>query len=107
MQSKILIVDDEPDIEDLIKQKFRRKISSGEFQFEFAQNGKTALEKIQGDNTFAAIFTDINMPEMDGLALLEKINEMDAAFKTIVVSAYGDMNNIRTAMNRGAFDFLT
>ena len=77
MQSKILIVDDEPDIEDLIKQKFRRKISSGEFQFEFAQNGKKALEKIQGDNTFAAIFTDINMPEMDGLALLEKINEMD------------------------------
>ncbi len=107
MLSKILIVDDEPDLEELIRQKFRRKIASGEYQFEFAHNGLQALDKINSEGEFSLVFTDINMPEMDGLALLSKINELDPAFKTIVVSAYGDMDNIRTAMNRGAFDFLT
>ena len=108
MLSKILIVDDEPDLEELIRQKFRRKISSGEYQFDFARNGVHALDKINNsDSPYSLVFTDINMPEMDGLALLGKINELDPAFKTIVVSAYGDMDNIRTAMNRGAFDFLT
>ncbi len=107
MLSKILIVDDEPDLEELIRQKFRRKIASGEYQFEFAHNGIQALDKINADGQFSLVFTDINMPEMDGLSLLSKISELDPAFKTIVVSAYGDMENIRTAMNRGAFDFLT
>ncbi len=107
MTSKILIVDDEPDLEDLIRQKFRRKIAAGELQFEFAHNGFHALDKINNEGEFSLVFTDINMPEMDGLALLEKIKELDPAFKTIVVSAYGDMENIRIAMNRGAFDFLT
>ncbi|MEI7801392.1 MAG: response regulator [Bacteroidota bacterium] len=107
MTSKILIVDDEPDLEELIRQKFRRKIAAGEYQFEFAHNGIHALDKINSEGEYSLVFTDINMPEMDGLALLARIKELDPAFKTIVVSAYGDMENIRTAMNRGAFDFLT
>ena len=107
MATKILIVDDEADLEELIRQKFRRKISSGELQFEFAHNGFEALDKIGAEGDYALVFTDINMPEMDGLQLLENISKTDPTFKTIVVSAYGDMNNIRIAMNRGAFDFLT
>ena len=108
MTSKILIVDDEPDFEELIKQKFKRKIQTGEYQFDFARNGVVALEKIiDNQSHYTLVFTDINMPEMDGLSLLGKINELDPPFKTIVVSAYSDMEKIRTAMNKGAFDFLT
>lgn len=103
----ILIVDDEVDLEPLMMQKFRRKIRSNEYVLEFAHNGIQALEKLNNNPNISLVITDINMPEMDGLTLLAKIAEKKKPPKAIVVSAYGDMDNIRTAMNRGAFDFVT
>jgi serine phosphatase RsbU (regulator of sigma subunit) len=104
---KILIADDEPDLELIIRQKFRSKIREGALQFEFAENGAVALEKLRLDPEIELVFTDINMPVMDGLSLLAKIQGRDSITKSVVVSAYGDVKNIRTAMNRGAFDFIT
>ena len=104
---KILVVDDEADLEVLIKQKFRKKIREGEYQFVFAINGKHALEQLSNHVDIGVVLTDINMPEMDGLTLLSRLNENHSLLKSIIVSAYGDMDNIRTAMNRGAFDFVT
>jgi sigma-B regulation protein RsbU (phosphoserine phosphatase) len=102
-----LVVDDEPDLESLIRQRFRKKIRNAEFEFVFARNGVDALEKLDSDGEIDIVLTDINMPEMDGLTLLTRISELESPRKAIIVSAYGDMENIRTAMNRGAFDFLT
>jgi sigma-B regulation protein RsbU (phosphoserine phosphatase) len=108
MPVKILSVDDEQDMEILLTQYFRRKIKKGEYEFAFAHNGVEALQMLLARPDFDIILSDINMPEMDGLTLLTKINEMrNPALKCIMVSAYGDMENIRTAMNRGAFDFTT
>jgi len=105
---KIMVVDDEVDLEPLIRQKFRRQIRSGEYDFIFAHNGLEALSKLIEYPSIGIILSDINMPEMDGLTLLLRLKELkNPALKTVVVSAYGDMDNIRTAMNRGAFDFLT
>lgn len=106
--SKILVVDDEPDLESLILQKFRSKIKAKEYEFHFAENGIQALEKITNDGSIDLILTDINMPVMDGLTLLSKINDLNnKLLRSVIVSAYGDMENIRTAMNRGAYDFIT
>src|SRR5579863_2075341 len=107
MAFKILVVDDEPDLELLIKQRFRRKIRDGGFDFEFARNGEEALAKLTSDESIDIVMSDINMPVMDGLTLLLRLREMDRLLRTVVVSAYGDMQNIRIAMNRGAYDFLT
>jgi len=107
MTAKILVIDDEPLLEYLILQLFRHQIRTQEFEFYFAINGIQALDKLQSDGSFDLVLTDINMPEMDGLTLLENLPAIDPTLKAIVVSAYGDMANIRTAMNRGAFDFLT
>lgn len=105
---KILVVDDEPDLELLIRQRFRKQIREDELRFEFAQNGVQALQKLDEHRDISMILSDINMPEMDGLTLLEKVAELNnPALKSVIISAYGDMENIRTAMNRGAFDFLT
>ncbi|MCB0388949.1 MAG: response regulator, partial [Winogradskyella sp.] len=105
--AKILVVDDETDLEVLIKQKFRKKIREKEYEFLFAINGVDALEKISTEPNLDIVLSDINMPEMDGLTLLTKINEQKPLLKSVIVSAYGDMQNIRTVMNRGAFDFIT
>ena len=105
--SKILVVDDETDLEVLIKQKFRQKIRDNQYEFVFAANGKHALEQLELHTDVDVVLSDINMPEMDGLTLLTKLNEQNGLFKSVIVSAYGDMDNIRTAMNRGAFDFIT
>lgn len=105
--AKILVADDEPDLEILIKQKFRQKIREHEYEFVFAVNGNDALEKIQLQSDIDIVLSDINMPEMDGLTLLSKLNELSPLLKAVIVSAYGDMDNIRTAMNRGAYDFIT
>ncbi len=106
--AKILVVDDEPDLQALISQKFRNKIKAKEYEFYFAENGVQALEKIAKDESIDLILTDINMPVMDGLTLLSKINELNnKLLRSVIVSAYGDMENIRTAMNRGAYDFIT
>ena len=104
---KIMVVDDEADLEVLIKQKFRKKIREQEYDFVFAMNGKHALEQLELHPDVAIVLCDINMPEMDGLTLLSALSEKHTLLKSIMVSAYGDMENIRTAMNRGAFDFIT
>ena len=108
MAVKILSVDDELDLEVLLTQYFRRQIRKGEYEFAFAHNGLEALQKLLETPDFDIILSDINMPEMDGLTLLAKVNELkNPAMKCIIVSAYGDMDNIRSAMNKGAFDFAT
>lgn len=104
--TKILVADDEADLETLIKQKFRQKIREQQYEFIFASNGNDALEKLAQFPDIDFVLSDINMPEMDGLTLLSRLNESNPLLKTIMVSAYGDMDNIRTAMNRGAFDFI-
>ncbi|MCO5258310.1 MAG: response regulator [Lentimicrobium sp.] len=105
--AKILVVDDEPDLEMLIRQKFRKKIREGEYDFVFAGNGRHALEQLEQHPDVEIVLSDINMPEMDGLTLLSKLNDQHVLLKAVIVSAYGDMENIRMAMNRGAFDFVT
>lgn len=104
---KILVVDDEPDLEPLVLQRMRRRIRSGDYTFVFAHNGVEALEKLQADEDIDMVVSDINMPQMDGLTLLEQIPKVDPNIRSVIISAYGDMKNIRTAMNRGAFDFVT
>lgn len=104
--AKILVVDDEADIEMLIKQKFRRQIQEHKYEFFFAFNGNEAIEQVRQHPDIEIVLSDINMPGMDGLTLLNKLNEIYPLIKTVIVSAYGDMDNIRTAMNRGAFDFV-
>lgn len=104
--TKILVADDEADLEMLIKQKFRRQIREHEYEFIFAANGNQALDKLREHADVDVVLSDINMPEMDGLTLLTQLNDVSPLIKAVIVSAYGDMDNIRTAMNRGAFDFL-
>ena len=107
MTVRILVVDDEPDLEVLMRQRFRKQIRSGEYAFSFAGNGEEALRRLADDEDYEVLLTDLNMPRMDGLALLERINLLDKHPQPVVVSAYGDLPKIRAAMNRGAFDFLT
>ena len=105
--AKILVADDEADLEVLIKQKFRQKIREQQYEFVFAVNGNDALDKLKSHPDIDIVLSDINMPEMDGLTLLSRLNEQCPLIKSVIVSAYGDMDNIRAAMNRGAFDFIT
>jgi adenylate cyclase len=107
MSVKVLVVDDEPDLEALILQRFRRQIRAGEIAFVFARDGIDALSRLDQQSDVDLVLSDINMPRMDGLSLLAKLQEAESKLSTIIVSAYGDMANIRTAMNRGAFDFVT
>jgi adenylate cyclase len=104
--AKILVVDDETDLEVLIKQKFRRQIREQKYEFTFASDGNDALKKLEEHPDTEIVLSDINMPGMDGLTLIGKLSEDNPLIKSIIVSAYGDMENIRTAMNRGAYDFL-
>ena len=107
MTAKILVVDDEPDLEILILQKFRAQIRKGEMDFLFAEDGEDALSKLQEFPDVDIVLSDINMPRMDGLTLLRHLKELDSELRAVIVSAYGDMSNIRAAMNLGAFDFVT
>ncbi len=104
---RVLVVDDEPDVEALVTQNFRRQVRKGEMQFLFARDGQAALETLETEPDIDIVLSDINMPRMDGLSLLERLNDTHKDVKTVIVSAYGDMRNIRIAMNRGAFDFVT
>ena len=107
MTAQILVVDDEPDLEALVLQRFRHRIRDGAVSFLFARDGVEALAALKANGAIDLVVTDINMPRMDGLSLLQKLQETEERVSTIIVSAYGDMVNIRTAMNRGAFDFVT
>ncbi|HQU72733.1 MAG: SpoIIE family protein phosphatase [Calditrichaeota bacterium] len=107
MAARLLVVDDEPDLELLIKQKFRRQIREGKYEFLFAGNGQEALAVLEKEDEIGVVLTDINMPIMDGLTLIKEIAERFPRKKCVIISAYGDMPNIRTALNRGAFDFVT
>ena len=104
----ILVVDDEVDVEPMIRQRFRREIRAGNIKLFFAHDGVHALELMDEIPEIALVITDINMPRMDGLTLLERLSvRADLTTKSIIVSAYGDISNIRAGMNRGAFDFVT
>ncbi len=105
--TKILVADDEADLELLIRQKFRQKIREQQYEFVFAMNGKEAIDKLKEHNDIDILLSDINMPEMDGLTLLANLSDISPLTKAVMVSAYSDMDNIRTAMNKGAFDFVT
>src|SRR3954462_8889601 len=105
--AKILAVDDEADFEQLIRQRFRRQIRAQEFEFRFAHHGEEALSVLEREPDVELMLLDINMPVMDGLTLLSELRTRQSPVRAIIVSAYGDMANIRTAMNRGAFDFVT
>jgi CheY-like chemotaxis protein len=108
MPFKILVVDDEPDLKSLMLQYFRRQIHRGDVEIAFSRNGVEALAELERGSEVDLILSDINMPEMDGLTLLTHIGAMHhLVVKVVIVSAYGDMPNIRAAMNLGAFDFLT
>lgn len=107
MSNKILVVDDEPALELLVRQKFRKQIRGNELTFHFAADGVEALSHLEANPDIGIVLTDINMPRMDGLTLLTKMRDLDRVVRAVVVSAYGDLKNIRTAMNRGAFDFVT
>ena len=105
--TRLLVVDDEEDLELLIRQKFRRSIRQGEIDFVFARNGQEALSRLADNPDIRLVLSDINMPVMDGLTLLSQLENAHPEIRAVIVSAYGDMENIRTAMNRGAFDFVT
>ncbi len=104
---KILVVDDEPDLERLMLQRMRRDIRAGLYKFVFAHNGVEALDRLREQPDIDLVLSDINMPKMDGLTLIEQIPKVQPDIRSVIISAYGDMKNIRTAMNRGAFDFVT
>ena len=104
---RILVVDDEPDLERLVRQRMRRDVRAGRYVLDFARNGIEALEKLKREDAFDMVLSDINMPLMDGLTLLQQIPNVNPDVRAVIVSAYGDMRNIRIAMNRGAFDFIT
>lgn len=103
----LLVVDDEADIEELVRQFFRREIKAGTHRLVFARDGAEALDVLAQHPEVAIVLTDINMPRMDGLTLLDRLNELEDAPLAVVVSAYSDLRNIRAAMNKGAFDFIT
>ncbi len=107
MPTILMVVDDEPDVQLLMKQKFRKQLRNNEYEFIFAANGSEALEKLKDNPDIDVILCDVNMPEMDGITLLSKTKVVNPTVQTVIVSAYGDMRNIRRAMNNGAFDFVT
>ncbi len=105
--AKILVVDDEPDVAVLMEQSFRKQIRRSVYQFLFASDGEEALEELRQHPDTEVVLCDINMPRMDGLTFLSRVGEVSSLTRVVIVSAYGDMSNLRTAMNRGAFDFIT
>src|SRR4051812_39728906 len=89
--AKIFVGGDEPDLQSLVNQKFRKQIRDGLYHFLFASNGQEALDQLTSDSDIALVLTDINMPIMDGLTLLKKVKQAGFLAKVVVMSAYGDM----------------
>ncbi|AUD03666.1 response regulator [Spirosoma pollinicola] len=106
MTTTILVVDDEEDLQPLFLGKFRTKIQQNVYAFRFATNGLEALKKIRQEPDIDIVLLDINMPELDGLTVLAQLPALNPLLGTVIISAYDDMENIRVAMNRGAFDFI-
>lgn len=104
---KLLFIDDEPDFPTLIEQQFEDKIDEFEVTFVFARNGLEGLEKLKEHQDIEVVLADINMPVMDGLEFVVQAKQLDRLLKIIMVSAYSDMGNLRKAMNKGAYDFIT
>ncbi len=109
MNLLILVVDDEPDVEILFRQQFRRDLRAERFTMDFAQSGAQALEKISnaGDTSLILILSDINMPGMTGLDLLPQAKALRPDVPVIMITAYGDAETKRTALERGADALLT
>ena len=109
MTVSILVVDDEPDVADLFRQRFRREARDGTYAMHFAHSGESALEKLDGgiEPQLIVILSDINMPGMDGLTLLHRIKERWPEIPVMMVTAYGDDERRRRAAEYGAAEFLT
>jgi CheY-like chemotaxis protein len=105
----ILVVDDEPDVEALFRQQFRRELRAGRFAMEFAQSAPMALQRIidAGDESLILILSDINMPGMSGLELLPKAKAVRPDVPIIMITAYGDADTKRRALENGAEALLT
>lgn len=104
---KVLVVDDEPLLRTLVLRNFEERIESQELEFYFANNGVEALEILEKEKDIGIVITDIKMPEMNGLDLLKHLASQDRVYRSAVVTAYGDMKNIREAMSLGVSDFIT
>ena len=106
---KILVVDDERDVEMLFRQKFRKEIRKDQLELEFAFSGVEALEILKSNDPpeVMYIFSDINMPGMSGIELLRSVKKEFPAIKVSMISAYGDDENYRKAMESGAKEFFT
>ncbi len=106
---KVLVVDDEEDVQFLFKQQFRKEQKSGKIEFSFAISGENALDYLENQGTadVVLILSDINMPAMNGLELLKILKEKFSALKVFMITAYDDENNYRTAMEYGADDYIT
>jgi CheY-like chemotaxis protein len=109
MSVSILVVDDEPDVAELFRQRFRREARQGTYVMHFAGSGEAALEKLADgiEPTLIVILSDINMPGMDGLALLREIKQRRPDLPVMMVTAYGDDERRRQAAEAGALQFLT
>jgi len=109
MSVSILVVDDEADVADLFRQQFRREVRQGQYVIHFAQSAEEALDKL-GDGIspeLIVVYSDINMPGMDGLNLLRQVKERHAHLPVIMVTAYGDDERRRKATEFGAREFVT
>jgi CheY-like chemotaxis protein len=104
---RLLVVDDEEDVPDLFRQRFRRELKLGNVHLAFAANGVEALAKIRGCAKFDIVLSDINMPELGGLELLEAIREEWPALPVVLVSAYSGQSNREKAISHGAKDFVS
>lgn len=105
--AKILVVDDEPSFESLIRQKFKNKIKDNEYEFIFSPHGQDALQALETHSDIELVLIDINMPVMDGFTLLDILMKQKRTYRIIIVTAYADMTNVRRAISKGASDFIT
>jgi CheY-like chemotaxis protein len=105
----VLVVDDEPDVEALFRQQFRREVREGRYRLDFALSGEAALDKLDGcvGEQIILLVSDINMPGMSGLDLLPRVKQRRPDLPVFMISAYGDAERIQTALDRGAAKFIT